>query len=188
MNFRSHGKSIGITENQNIDKKIFLEVIDMYYNDTYLFARSLTRDEDLAKDLVQDVFLKLWKKRKELKKGVIIKGWFFTSVRNMFIDHIRKYKKEIYLFEMVHVEAVSEIVLEEEGNLKNKIKIIEREIEQLPKKCHKVFTLSKKEGLTNDEIAKYLSISVKTVEGHLTNAIKILRKNIKKKFLFILSS
>jgi len=188
MNSNGYDKNIGITENQRIDKKKFKKIIEMYYNDTYLFARNLTRNEDLAKDLVQDVFLKLWKKRKKLKKHTAIKGWLFTSVRNVYIDNLRKYKKEVYLFEIMHAELVSEIVQDKEGDLERKIIIMKKGIEQLPKKCHKVFILSKREGLTNNEIAKYLSISVKTVEGHITNAIKILRKKIEFPLLFTLIS
>ena len=179
MNPNGYGKNIGITENQKIDRKKFEEIIDKYYNETYLFARNLTRNEDLAKDLVQDVFFKFWKKRKNFKKNATIKGWLFTSVRNVYIDNLRKYKKEVYLVETMYVEVVEEIAQDKQGSLDRKIKILEKGIEELPKKCHTVFTLSKREGLTNDEIAKYLSISVKTVEGHLTGAIKTLRNKLR---------
>ncbi len=153
----------------------------MHYEEIYLYATNLSRDEDLAKDLVQDVFFKLWNKRRKLKEGVVIKGWLFQSVRHKFIDYIRKYKKENYLFEMIYVEVLNEVVQEDKDNIIRKLKIVEKEIVQLPKKSREVFILSKKEGLKNNEIAKYLNISIKTVEGHLTNAMKILRKKLKER-------
>ena len=60
------------------------------------------------------------------------------------------------------------------------------EIEKLPEKCKKVFILNKKEGLTHDEIAEYLQISKKTVEGHITRAFKVLNQKLGKKIKSIL--
>ena len=62
--------------------------------------------------------------------------------------------------------------------MSKKLAIIEKEIQNLPKKCHEVFLLSKKEGLTNNEIAEHLGISLKTVEGHLTKALKTLKEKV----------
>lgn len=185
MNFNANGKNIDIAAIRNIDREAFKAIIDMHYKEVYLYARSLTRDEDFSKDLVQDVFFRLWEKRGKLREGVVIKGWLFTSVHNKFIDHVRKHKKEVYLLEEVYAETVNEVVQENQDELRHKLKIVEKEIGKLPKKCHKVFILSKKEGLVNDEIAKHLGISVKTVEGHLTNAFKILREKLKEKIQFL---
>ena len=98
------------------------------------------------------------------------------------MDYIKKYKRETRFLEITYLETLDFIVSKEnETDLKRKVGIIEKEIEQLPNKCNKVFNLSKKEGLTNNEIADYLGISIKTVEGHLTKALKILRKKLKEK-------
>ncbi|WP_445735747.1 RNA polymerase sigma factor [Mariniflexile sp.] len=167
---------------QNGDRKAFDRVIESYYNEVYWYAKSLSRDEALAKDMVQEVFLKLWKNRKKVKDGTIIKGWLYRSVKNNFLDYIKKYKRETRLLEITYLETLDFIVsTENEADLKRKAEIIEKEIEQLPNKCHKVFNLSKKEGLTNTEIADYLGVSIKTVEGHLTKALKILREKLKEK-------
>ena len=136
----------------------------------------------MAKDLTQEAFFKLWKKRGILKEGVLIRGWLYKSVRNTFLDHIKKYNKETRLLEMAYADALDNTIqTENEEELRYKMEIVEREIQNLPKKCSKVFLLSKKEGLTNNEIADYLGLSIKTVEGHLTKALKILRKKLKDK-------
>lgn len=82
--------------------------------------------------------------------------------------------------EKKHIESLS-IILEEETNedLDQLIKLVNEEIDHLPPKCKKTFLLSKKEGLTNFEIADYLDISVKSVEAHITRAYRILREKIK---------
>ena len=63
---------------------------------------------------------------------------------------------------------------------------VNKEIEKLPEKCKRVFILNKKEGLTHNEIAEYLQVSKKTVEGHVTRAFKILNKKLGKKIKSIL--
>tara|TARA_R110000868_G_scaffold291467_1_gene551831 strand:+ start:112 stop:681 length:570 start_codon:yes stop_codon:yes gene_type:complete len=167
---------------QSGDRKAFSRIVESYYDDVYWYAKSLSRDEALAKDMVQEAFLKLWKKRKKVKEGTVIKGWLYKSVKNNFLDYIKKYKRETRFLEITYLETLDFIVSKEnETDLKRKVGIIEKEIEQLPNKCNKVFNLSKKEGLTNNEIADYLGISIKTVEGHLTKALKILRKKLKEK-------
>ncbi|WP_318344311.1 RNA polymerase sigma factor [Flagellimonas baculiformis] len=167
---------------QKGDRKAFKTVIESYYNEIYWYAKSLSRNEALAKDLVQEAFFKLWKKRDNIKKGTILKGWLYKSVRNNFLDHIKKYKKETYFFETTYAETLDHVIEREyQEDLKHKVELVEKEIEQLPKKCNQVFKLSKKEGLTNTEIAEHLGISIKTVEGHLTKALKILREKLKEK-------
>lgn len=163
---------------QNINREAYKTIVDMHYEDVYLYAKNLSRDEDIAKDLVQDVFLKLWNKRADIKKSVLIKNWLYKSCKNKFIDFTRRNKKDVFLLETIYVELLNDIIQEDENNIQQKLQIVEREIEQLPKKCQKVFILSKKEGLRNNEIAKHLNISLKTVEGHLTVAMKTLRKSL----------
>ena len=172
MNSNYRDNNVKVKAIQNGDRRAFKTVIGSYYNEIYWYAKSLCRDEVLAKDLVQEAFFKLWKKRAKIKEGTIIKGWLYKSVRNNFLDHIKKYKKETYLFETTYAETLGHIMEREyEEDVKRKVLIVEKEIERLPNKCKQVFRLSKKEGLTNIEIAEHLGISIKTVEGHLTKAL-----------------
>ncbi|HBU79934.1 MAG TPA: RNA polymerase sigma-70 factor, partial [Muricauda sp.] len=179
MNSNNLDEKINVEAIQKGDRKAFKTVIEFYYNEIYWYAKSLSRNEALAKDLVQEAFFKLWKKRDNIKKGTILKGWLYKSVRNNFLDHVKKYKKETYFFETTYAETL-DLVIEREyqEDLKHKVELVEKEIEQLPKKCNQVFKLSKKEGLTNTEIAEHFGISIKTVEGHLTKALKILREKL----------
>ena len=189
MNSKDRNGNLDVSAIRNGDKSAFKTVIDLYYKEVYWYAKSLSRDETLAKDLTQEAFFKLWKKRGILKEGVLIRGWLYKSVRNTFLDHIKKYNKETRLLEMAYADALDNTIqTENEEELRYKMEIVEREIQNLPKKCSKVFLLSKKEGLTNNEIADYLGLSIKTVEGHLTKALKILRKKLKDKIhvLFVI--
>ncbi|MBP1841655.1 RNA polymerase sigma factor [Formosa algae] len=168
---------------QNSDKKVFVRVIDLYYNDMYVYSKSLCRDELLAKDLVQDIFFKLWEKRDTLNENTFIKGWLYKSIKHKYLDHIKKYSRETYFLEKTFSDTLTTVIQQEyDENLNRKLALLEQEIEVLPKKCKQVLIMSKKEGLTNIEIADYLGISIKTVEGHLTKAFKILKDNLNGKY------
>lgn len=189
MNLSSQNQNIDIRAIREGDKKTFALLIATHYEATFWYAQSLTRDEALAKDMTQEGFYKLWKKRKKIKDGVVIKGWLHKSVRNTFLDYIKKTKKETRLLEATLADTLDNIIEKEvEEKMHQKMAVIEKEIQNLPKKCHKVFLLSKREGLTNNEIAEYLGISIKTVEGHLSKALRILRKKVldKIQLLFML--
>ena len=180
MNSNDRNGNLDVSAIRNGDQSAFKMVIDLHYKEVYWYAKSLSRNETLAKDLTQEAFFKLWKKRGILKEGVLIRGWLYKSVRNKFLDNIKKYNKETRLLEMTYADALDNAIqIENQEELRHKIEIVEKEIQNLPKKCGKVFLLSKKEGLTNNEIADYLGLSIKTVEGHLTKALKILREKLK---------
>ena len=84
MNSNYRDNNVKVKAIQNGDRRAFKTVIGSYYNEIYWYAKSLCRDEVLAKDLVQEAFFKLWKKRAKIKEGTIIKGWLYKSVRNNF--------------------------------------------------------------------------------------------------------
>lgn len=187
MNSNDRNINVDVNAIRNGDKAAFRAVINLYYKEVYWYAKSLGRDDTLAKDLTQETFFTLWKKRDKLSDGVVVKGWLYKSVRNKFLDHVKKYRKETYLLETAFVETLDTVARYENQEIfKRKMEIIDMEIQNLPKKCSKVFLLSKKEGLTNIEIADYLGVSLKTVEGHLTKALKILREKLQDKIHVLL--
>src|SRR5690606_30661597 len=107
-------------------------------------------------------------------------NYLYRSVYNGFIDQYRKNKPVIYL-EKKYLEAMDLVVQNEQENLDELIKLVHLEIDRLPSKCKQIFLLNKKEGLTHIEISEYLDISLKTVEGHITRAFKILGEKLGEK-------
>lgn len=170
------------------DAAEFKKLIHVHYNQSYHYAKTLARNEELAKDIVQDVFLVLWENRQTINSNTVIKGWLFRTIKNKFIDHARKNKRQVLSLELHLANTMDDIFkMEENEQLDQKIGVLEKEIHHLPNKCREVFLLSKKEGLSNEEIAEYLQVSQKTVEGHLTNAFKVLRERLymKIRILFV---
>lgn len=159
------------------DTKAYKFLVSSYHQKLCVYANSLTNDSDLAEDIVQNVFMSIWKNRNKLKEEFVVKSYLYRSVYNEFIDQYRK-KKKVLTLEKKHIDALTYIVEEDGESLERLIHVVKKEIENLPPKCRQTFLLSKKEGLTNIEIAEYLNVSIKSVEAHITKAFKILRKSI----------
>ena len=153
-------------------------LVDTYHHKLCVYAFGLTNDNDLAEDIVQNVFISIWNKRLKLKDNFSIKNYLYKSVYNEFIDQYRK-KKAVIALEKKYIDALNTIIEDEdESSLEKLITLVKHEIENLPPKCKQTFKLSKQEGLTNIEISEYLNVSIKSVEAHITKAFSILRKKI----------
>ena len=159
------------------DPKAYDLLMDSYYQNLCVYAQSLCNDHNMAEDIVQNVFVKIWVKRKKINPDLSIKSYLYKSVYNEFINQYRKNKPVIYL-EKKYFEAIDLVVDIELEELESLIKLMNTEIENLPSKCKEIFLMNKKEGLTHTEISEYLNISIKTVEGHITRAFKILTEKL----------
>lgn len=160
------------------DSKGYQFLVKIYHQKLCVYALSLANDSDLAEDIVQNVFMCIWKNRNKLKDNFNLKSYLYRSVYNEFIDQYRK-NRAVLTLEKKYIDALSYIVEEEdEKSIDNLMKVVKQEIEKLPPKCKQTFLLSKEEGLTNLEIAEYLNVSIKSVEAHITKAFTILRDSI----------
>ncbi|HEX9825518.1 MAG TPA: RNA polymerase sigma-70 factor [Flavobacteriaceae bacterium] len=158
--------------------KAYTYLVDTYHHKLCVYAYGLTHDRDLAEDVIQNVFIRIWKKREKLKADFSIQSFLYKSVYNEFIDQYRK-QKMVFPLEKKYIDALTSIIEEEDSNaLERLIQLVKKEIQHLPPKCKETFLLSKEDGLTNIEIAEYKNVSIKTVEAHLTKAFSILREKI----------
>lgn len=176
---------------KNGDEKAYNYLIDKYHHNLCVYANSLVKNIYSAEDIVQNVFIKVWEQRTRLKTDHAIKSFLYKLVYNEFIDLYRK-NQSLFSLEKSYYDALNSIVLEDDSeSLQRVISVVNREIQNLPPKCKEVFILSKKEGLTNIEIAEHLDVSIKTVEAQITKAFSILRSSLDEKiknFLFLLFS
>ena len=171
------------------DERAYAFLIDSYHHKLCVYANSLVKNIYSAEDIVQNVFIKVWEQRERLKSDHAIKSFLYKLVYNEFIDLYRK-NQSLFSLEKSYYDALNSIVLEDDSeSLQRVINVVNKEIQSLPPKCKEVFILSKKEGLTNIEIAEHLDISIKTVEAQITKAFSILRSSLEEKiknFLFLL--
>jgi RNA polymerase sigma-70 factor (ECF subfamily) len=158
------------------DEEAYVYLVKTYHKPLFTYVLSLNNNHVLAEDIVQNVFLKTWEFRKSLNPEYSIKSFLYKTTYNEFINQYHKHRA-ISTLEKVYLEALNEITDDSNKELLDKkITIITEGITHLPTKCKATFLLSKEEGLTNIEIAEYLNISIKTVEGHLTKAYYLLRE------------
>jgi RNA polymerase sigma-70 factor (ECF subfamily) len=167
------------------DYDAYTLLMNDYYKNLCGYANLFTKDPSKSEDIVQNVFVKLWIYRKKIDSNIPIKRYLHKSVYNEFIDQYRKNKSVISLEEK-HLKAINTVIDNNSFDIEKLMTRVNDEIEKLPEKCKRVFILNKKEGLTHDEIAEYLQISIKTVEGHITRAFKILNQKLGKKIKSIL--
>ena len=183
----NHNVDLFVNRLQKGDKKAFVELIDKYNQRLYGYALSLTNDHTQAQDILQNVFLKTWEKRKKLGIHSSVQNYLFKSVYNEFINQYKK-KRSTMILEQKYFQALEKAIsIQNEESMDKIMTKISEEIKQLPPKCQQIFILSKKEGLTNIEISEYLNVSIKTVEAQITKAYGLLRERLGKKYDMVLT-
>ncbi|UGU16354.1 RNA polymerase sigma-70 factor [Sinomicrobium kalidii] len=167
------------------DEKAFETLYRLYANNLFVIARSYLKDDFLAEEVVQGIFISLWDRRKELHIRGNTGGYLFKMVKNRCLDILRKPRKlismedeTVLLENKLNFKALQDkeaaFLLEEELE-----KRIEEAVALLPKTCKKVFLKTKVDGLNYKETAEELRISVKTVESHMTKALKHMRLHLR---------
>lgn len=158
------------TEFETLFKKHNKALCDLAYN--------LIRDKDAAKDVVQDVFLRLWKNRETLNFEDQIKHYLFKATSHTALNHLRSSKKVIKLEEDLLKNVVTPPQTTELGYQELETKI-RNAIDKLPPKCKTIYLLSRHEGLRYQEIADTLNLSLKTVENQMGIALEKLREELR---------
>lgn len=158
------------------DADAFAEIYERYWTLILHHALKMLKDDDEAKDLVQDVFVTLWIKIDQIDPNTNIAGFLYISTRNKILNLIRHNQiKTDYLSSLANFVSEPRNSALEELSAKNLNFVIEKEIQNLPVKMREIFELSRKKFLSHKEIADVLDISDKTVKKQINNAIRILK-------------
>ena len=173
-------------------EKGFKVVFETFYPQLLRFAKEYVGDRFEAENILQDVFLRLWEKRVSLSADINLPAYLLTMVKNQCMDFLRHRQVVERLtvdWETVQAReasfnyyAVSRFD-PEQMDVEALERLVENAVNQLPEQCRKAFELSRYDGLKYKEIADKMDISVKTVETHISHALKILRVALKDFFL-----
>ncbi|CAL1517991.1 sigma-70 family RNA polymerase sigma factor [Chitinophaga sp. MM2321] len=156
------------------DRVIFETVFQEYYEKLYLYVLHKTNSRYIAEECTQLTFIKLWQYRASLSEELSISIQLFRIARTTMIDQLRK--KTTVALPIYDISAGDEIwggLHEKELNSQ-----LVQVLQKMPPVRKKVFEMSRFKGMSAREIAAELSISVKAVEYHITQAIKYLRNHI----------
>ncbi|RVU02786.1 RNA polymerase sigma-70 factor [Mucilaginibacter limnophilus] len=166
------------------DVLAFNEIYNRYWDKAYGAAYKRTKLTEVSEEIVQDIFTDLWLRRKELQITAKLPVYLFSAVRYKVINYIHK---ELLKSNHRKLTSISSPDLDNSteerviaGDLHTHLQL---EVRQLPEKCREVFELSRNEYKSNREIAQSLGISEKTVENHITKALRRLRTSINSFFL-----
>jgi RNA polymerase sigma-70 factor (ECF subfamily) len=170
------------------DLQAFQQLYEEYYVSLCVYARRFTRANEIAEEVVQDVFLTLWEQQGRLKITASLKAYLFTSVRNRCLDHLKhlqvvnKYNEyysnllrdaeDLYIFSQESGDAWL-IAGELEKKLTDAVGL-------LPEQCRRIFMLSRYDGYKNQDIADNLGITINTVQRQISIALEKLRVSMKK--------
>jgi len=148
-----------------------------YYQSLCRFALTFTHSEDLAEEVVQDMFVHFWSCNDNIQITISVKAYLYSSTRNHALNLIKK-EKTRNNYEIDYATQFEHVVAPENSGegIKALGIAIQNSIRKLPEKCREIFVLSRFEGLSYDEIAEYLTLSKKTVENQMGIAFKKLRE------------
>jgi len=158
------------------DAEAFKTVFAFYHEGIFNFVHYKLGNVAAAEDIVQEVFIKLWENRHQIKEDRSLKSYLFTIANNLALNYLRHAKVAMKFQQAQIQESIPD---ESPQNLLEKKEFHEKlltGIAALPEKQRLVFMMSRMEQLSYQEIAERLDISIKTVESHIGNALKTLRK------------
>ena len=172
-----------LTENEliellkNSDKKAFEQLYHNYKLRIYGNLIKMVKSEEIAKEILQDLFVKIWTGRQNLDPERSFRSYLFKISENLVYDFFRKAavnkKLEAYL---VSVAAPTESTVEQHIYYKEGSYVLAKAIEQLPPKRKQVYILCKVEGKSYEEASQILGVSISTINEHIVKASQAVRK------------
>lgn len=159
-------------EDQEAYKKLFFH----YFLPLKSFSFSIIKSKETAEEIVSDIFLDIWVKRKQLCAIEDLKMYLYTSVRNNSVRKLSQHKKsKFFSLDELQVEFASPDENAEARLLNHELSYkIDAAIEQLPQRCKIIFKLAKEDKLKYKEIAGLLNVSIKTIDNQVASAVKKL--------------
>ena len=161
------------------DKNAINGLYEAYSRRLFNFAFSYLKTDEDSLDVVQDVFISLWKKRYDLKEDTNLEAYLFTVTKNSVISIFRKkISEKVYLEHLQQVAVLFHNDNEEQYDYQILSEKIQELVGKLPEHRKRIFQMSKENGMSNKAIAEELNISVKTVEDHMTKARRFIKSHL----------
>lgn len=157
------------------DERAFRVFFDHYKDRFYAVALRMTRSDDVAQEMVQDIFLKVWQNRASLPDIIKPDSYFFTVLYRQIYGHYKKLSLERKMLKLIAESPAFKNITDETVLAQESERLINEAIARLPRQQQLVFRLSKQDGLSREQIAEKLQISPNTVKHHLAAAMQSIR-------------
>jgi RNA polymerase sigma-70 factor (family 1) len=183
----NHPNKFLLAELQKSNSEAFRKLFELYWESMFANAKTIVGRESVAKDIVQDIWVKLWDKR-ETAEIINFEAYIFKAVRNSCYKYFRDKKfNTVQLDAILALHPVSESEIKKQHDLEEIQNRIRQSLNKLPHRCKQIFELSRLEQYTNQEIALKLGISKRSVENQISLAIKSIRHSLSAVLLFLIS-
>lgn len=168
------------------DENALTGIYKKYWQPLFTSSYNILRDKQACEDIIQELFIRLWNNRQNIEITVSLKAYLYASMRYEVYRQIRTGAARGGIFDDLPERLQSPTTY---GNIEYKelIAQVNSVVDSLPQKCKEVYKLSREEYLSHKEIAGRLNISTKTVENHLTKALRQLRTSLGTLFLALIS-
>lgn len=174
--------------------KAFETFYKMYHFRMFMYARKFINDKEVIQDLLQDFFSGFWENRASINMRQLPETYFFRCIHNKCVDYLRTscVRHDFIDLSDLRLNEIKSNYYLDEANPFSSIfvseieSIVDKLIEELPDQCRLVFELSRKKGLSNQEIADHLNISVRTVESHVYKVLKLLKRSLSEYLSFLI--
>ena len=166
-----------------LNRNEFEGLFDLYYKDLTGFVYGFVNDLEVARDLVHDIFLNLWKNRSVLNPDRSVKSYLFTIARNSALNYL-KHQRVIAINEWQVADEYENTDGDEE-ELEERLKRVRKRLEELPEKQRAVVLRCYVEGKMYKEVAAEFNISENTVKTHLMRGMKFLREGLREDFVLL---
>ncbi|MCH3992880.1 MAG: RNA polymerase sigma-70 factor [Prevotella sp.] len=166
-----------ITKIQEGDQKSFDQVFLHYYPKVQLFINGIIHQKEDSENISQDLFVQLWRSRTSLAHIQNFDSYLFTMAKHAAFHYLRK---EVYhsTESIEHIPPQEDYSSEDEIMAESLLEYIRNAIDKMPEKQKEIFLMSRRDGLSNEEIARKLHISKRTVENHIYHTLCYLKKLI----------
>lgn len=168
------------------DEQAYTEIFHLFTPRLFPYILKIARDEHLAKELLQETFLKLWEKRADLEQVEQPAAWLFRVAANLCLMHLRTQATRYRLLQKAGEvqESVNEVSERLDG--KDLGRFVQQAVNALPPQRQKIYRLSREQGLSHQQIATLLDISVQTVKNQLGIALKFIQEFLQKELDLVL--
>jgi RNA polymerase sigma-70 factor (family 1) len=157
----------------------FTRLFLLHKHKLYSFLLRLTDSPEMAEDVIQDVFLKLWKDRQNLVHIEQFGGYIYRMAQHQVLNAFRRMAREtLILSELNKAGSVVHANAEDQLSVREVRELLQTALNKLPPKQKLVYTLSRDQGLKHDEIARQLNISPSTVNNHMIAALRTIREQL----------
>ncbi|TPG44447.1 RNA polymerase sigma factor [Flavobacterium pectinovorum] len=171
-----HSDKLLVSELKNGNEKAFRSLFDLYYQDIYGYSISLLKSKEAAEENVQDVFMKVWQNRENLNPEQSFKSYIFTIARNQAFNSLNKAANDLALKEAVFYESQKSHEYGDYSIREEDCKKLRKQaMKQLPPKRKQIFKMSRKKGMSYEEISQELGISINTVRNQMSKALESMR-------------